>query len=81
MAIEDGETIQEYKRRLSKEYPEFEFVFLDDLEKYLYDTKKELKKGVTENALDNRGKLLNKLKEKTLIRYLRYTLFHTPMWH
>ena len=76
MAIEDGETIQEYKRRLSKEYPEFEFVFLDDLEKYLYDTKKELKKGVTENAFKTRLTFINELKKKSLIKYIRYQLIN-----
>ena len=82
-SIENGETIEEYKHRLSKEYPESRLSFLDDLEKFLYDSNSSSynKKGVTENALGNRNLLLIELKEKYLIRYLRYTLLHTPLWH
>lgn len=83
MAIEDGETIQEYKRRLGKYYAESALSFMDDLEQHLYSLNHDNnnKKGVTENALGNRNILLKELKETHLIKYLRYTLLHTPMWH
>ena len=79
LPIEEGETISEYKYRLSEDYDESRLSFMDDLERYLYSSGVEStnKKGVTENASLIRDRFLYELKHKALLKYIKYLLLYS----
>ena len=74
--IAEGETVSEYQIRLAKDYSDTRLAFMNDLERYLYDThesSEEFKESV-EKTLEIRKELLSELRQKNLIRYFRYYL-------
>ena len=76
LPLGEGETIQEYKKRLGKDYAESTLSFMDNLENYLYNSSTQIEKGVTENAFKTRLTFINELKKKSLIKYIRYQLIN-----
>ncbi|MCR5847492.1 MAG: transglutaminase-like domain-containing protein [Lachnospiraceae bacterium] len=74
--IAEGETVSEYQIRLAKDYSDTRLAFMNDLERYLYDThesSEEFKESV-EKTLEIRKELLSELRQKNLIKYFRYYL-------
>ena len=74
--MKEAETIYEYKVRLSKDYEEDLLTFTDDLENYLYNPAGCEKgyKEACEKAFKMRDTLLEDLKKRSIIRFIRYHL-------
>ena len=71
---ESGETINEYKVRLSKKYYPERLEFLEDLERYLYGKDKKEFKEEFEKAGAARKEFLHDLKKKSIIKYVYYLM-------
>ena len=71
LAMEDGETLNEYRNRLREEGVE-DCIFLEELEKYLY--RGAPSGDAVRIATEEKKALLLVLKKKSRIRYLRYRL-------
>ena len=74
--MKEAETIYEYKVRLSKDYEDNLLTFTDDLENYLYNPvgKEKGYKEACEKAFKIRDTLLEDLKKRSIIRFIRYHL-------
>jgi len=74
--IKESETVFEYKVRLSADYEEDLLTFTDDLENYLYNPNAKEKgyKEACEKAFKIRDTLLEDLKKRSIVRFIRYYL-------
>ena len=74
--MNESETLYEYKVRLSADYEEDLLTFTDDLENYLYNPAGYEKgyKEACEKAFKIRDTLLEDLKKRSIVRYIRYHL-------
>ena len=74
--IKESETIYEYKVRLSADYEEDLLIFTEDLENYLYNPSGNEKgfKEACEKAFKIRDTLLEDLKKRSIVRFIRYHL-------
>lgn len=74
--MNEAETIYEYKVRLSADYEDELLTFTDDLENYLYNPNGNEKgyKEACEKAFKIRDTLLEDLKKRSLVRFIRYHL-------
>lgn len=74
--IKESETIYEYKVRLSADYKEDLLNFTEDLENYLYNPSGNEKgfKEACEKAFKIRDTLLEDLKKRSIVRFIRYHL-------
>lgn len=74
--IFEYETIDEYQKRLKKDYSDENLVFMSNLEEYLYGSDKdpELFKDACKKTTNIRRGLLDKLKHKNFLKYLRYQI-------
>ena len=72
----EAETIYEYKVRLLKDYEEDLLTFTDDLENYLYNPveKENGYREACEKAYKIRDTLLEDLRKRSIIRFIRYHL-------
>ena len=74
--MNEAETIYEYKVRLSADYEDDLLTFTDDLENYLYNPNGNVNgyKEACEKAFKIRNTLLEDLKKRSIVRFIRYHL-------